>query len=225
MYVRQVDLYRRAAALTQINRTLPGAPFLTMARGDARTFIACLHAQPRDMNKVSKSLLLLALAGASSAAVAAEAEKQVPEPAIFVKLAAQDGMAELEVARVALVKSQDPAVRSYAQRMVTDHGKANAELEAIASTKGIDVPKALDAEHRVRVDALSAKSGAEFDREYSHHLNMDHTKAIALFESATRTSDPELAQFARNTLPTLKEHKQLAEKLPGRLTSAPGARG
>ena len=28
-------------------------------------------------------------------------------------------------------------------------------------------------------------------------------------------SDPELAQFAKDTLPTLKEHKALAEKLPG----------
>ena len=43
---------------------------------------------------------------------------------------------------------------------------------------------------------------------------MDHNKAIALFESATKASDPDLAGFAKKTLPTLKEHKQMAEKLP-----------
>jgi putative membrane protein len=116
-------------------------------------------------------------------------------------------------------------VRSLAQRLVTDHGKVNAELESIATHKGIDVPRSLDAEHRVRVDALTAKSGAEFDREFSQRMNMDHIKAIALFESATKTADPELAQFAKKTLPTLREHKQLAEKLPGKPSSAPSAGG
>jgi putative membrane protein len=177
------------------------------------------------MNKVSTSLLCLALAAASNAVTAAEAEKEIPEPAIFVKLAAQDGMAELEVARVALAKSQDPSVRSLAQRLVTDHGKTSAELESIATHKGIEVPKALDAEHRVRVDAITAKTGAEFDREFSQRMNRDHIKSIALFESATKTADPELAQFAKKTLPTLREHQQLAEKLPGKPSAAPSAGG
>ena len=174
---------------------------------------------------VSKSLLFLALSGVSSATIAADANRAVPEPAAFVKKAAQDGMTEVAAAEVALAKSQDPSVRSFAERMVTDHGKANKELESIAKSKGLDVPKELDAEHQAMVDALSAKSGAEFDREYSQHMNMDHNKAISLFEAASRTSDADLAGFAQKTLPTLKRHKQLAEKLPGKPTNANSAGG
>ena len=165
---------------------------------------------------VSKSLLFLALAGASSAAVAADAERAIPEPKTFVTKAALDGMTEVEAGKVALMKSQDPGILSFAKRMVDDHGKANAELSSIAKAKGIDAPKELDAEHQAMLDTLSAKSGADFDREYSHHMNMDHSKAIALFESASKSSDPDLASFAKKTLPTLKQHKQLAEKLPGK---------
>jgi putative membrane protein len=175
---------------------------------------------------VSKSLLLLALAGASGAAVAANADKAAPAPAAFVQKAAQDGMTEVAVGKVALSKSSDESVRTFAQRMVDDHGKANAELSSIAKSKGIDVPKALDAEHQQMVDSLSAKSGSDFDREYSNHMNMDHTKAIALFEAASKTSDADIAGFAKKTLPTLKEHKKLAEKLPGKsMGSAPAAGG
>lgn len=171
---------------------------------------------------VSKSLLLLALSGVSTAVIAADA-KAVPEPAAFVKKAAQDGMTEVAAGKVALAKSEDPSVRSFAQRMVNDHGKANAELSSIAKAKGIDVPKELDAEHQKMVDALSAKTGKEFDREYSQHMNMDHGKAIALFEGASKSSDADLAGFAKKTLPTLKEHKELAEKLPGKQASMPSA--
>ena len=165
---------------------------------------------------VSRTLLFLALSGVSGAVMSAGAEHGVPEPATFVTKAAQAGITEVEAAKVALEKSQDPSIRSFAQRMVTDHGKANKELESLAKTKGLDVPKKLDAEHQSMLDALSAKTGAEFDREYSRHMKMDHSKAIGLFEAASKSTDADLAGFAKKTLPTLKQHKQLAEELPGK---------
>ena len=164
---------------------------------------------------VSKSILFLALSAASSAAISADAERTAPEPTVFVTKAAQGGMTEVAVGKAALAKSQDPGVRSFAQRMVTDHSKANADLAMLARSKGIDAPSELDAEHKAMVDAITAKSGADFDREYSQHMNMDHSRAIALFESAAKLPDPDFAGFAKKTLPTLKEHKKLAEKLPG----------
>ncbi len=164
---------------------------------------------------VSKTLLFLALSGVSAAALAADAESTAPAPSVFVKKAALDGMTEVEAGKVALSKSQNPEIRSFAQRMVADHGKANAELATIAKAKGLPAPKELDAEHKEMLNSLSGKSGKDFDVAYAEHMNMDHSKAIALFESAAGSNDPDLAQFAKKTLPTLKEHKALAQKLPG----------
>jgi putative membrane protein len=165
---------------------------------------------------VSQSILFLALTGASSAALAADAELTPPAPSVFVKKAALDGMTEVEAGKVALSKSQDPAIREFAQRMVKDHGKANGELESLAATKGLNAPKQLDPEHKEMLDTLKSKNGKDFDQAYAEHMNMDHSKAIALFESASGSTDPDLAQFARKTLPTLKEHKALAQKLPAK---------
>lgn len=164
---------------------------------------------------VSQRLLFLALAGVSSAAMAADAERTPPDLTTFVKKAAQDGMTEVEVGKIALSKSQDPAIRGFAQKMVDDHSKANAELAEIATAKGVTPPKKLDAEHQAMVSSMKNVPASDFDRQYSRHMNMDHSKAIALFESASQAKDPQLAEFAQKTLPTLKEHKQMAEKLPG----------
>jgi putative membrane protein len=163
---------------------------------------------------VSRTLLFLAITGASSAAMAADAERTPPAASVFVKKAALDGMTEVEAGKVALSKSQDPAIRDFAQRMVKDHGKANSELESLAANKGLSAPKQLDADHKQMLDTLKSKNGKDFDQAYAEHMNMDHSKAIALFESAAGSSDPDLAQFAKKTLPTLKEHKALAQKLP-----------
>ncbi len=165
---------------------------------------------------VSRSLLLLALAGVSAAVSAGDADSAVPDPVAFVKMAAQAGMAEIEAGNIALAKSQDPQIRSFAERMVADHGKANSELASLAKAKGIDAPLRLDSDHRAMLDSLQAKSGPDFDAAYSQHMKMDHTKVIALFEGASRSADTDFAGFAQKTLPTLKEHKQLAAGLPAR---------
>lgn len=165
-----------------------------------------------------KTILFLAVSGVTGAALAAETEHAMspPQPTLFVQKAAQDGMTEVQLGKVALEKSSNPQVRDFAQRMVADHGKANMELAALAKQKGIDAPKELDAEHAAMVEKLEAQDGAAFDTEYSRHMNMDHKKAISLFEAASKSPDADLAGFAKKTLPTLKEHKQLATKLPTR---------
>ena len=174
---------------------------------------------------LSTCILFLALSGASSASLAAASASSAPSPKSFVEKAAQDGMTEVELGKVALQKSSDPQIRSFAQRMVQDHGKANDELASIAKSKGIMAPKSLDSKHQAMVKNLSGKSGSAFDQEYSKHMNDDHSQAIALFESESRAPDQDLAQFASKTLPTLKEHKQLASELASAKNgSVPGGR-
>jgi putative membrane protein len=135
-------------------------------------------------------------------------------PATFVKKAALAGMTEVELGKIALSKSQDPAIRKFAQQMVDDHTKANDKLVSIAKTKGITVPAELDAEHKAMIQAMNAKSGAAFDTAYAEAMNKDHAKAVALFEGASTSTDSDLSRFAKTTLPTLNEHKQMAHALP-----------
>jgi putative membrane protein len=174
---------------------------------------------------VSKSVLFLALASITSGVHAGEPEDSVPEPTVFVQQAAQTGLTEIEAAKVALARSQDPGIRSFAQRMVRDHGKSNVELATLATAKGIDAPTGLDAEHQAMLDQITSKTGADFDRTYSEHMHMGHTKAVALFEAAANSPDEAVSGFAKKTLPTLREHKKLAEKLPGATVKGPSAGG
>lgn len=174
---------------------------------------------------ISRSILLLALASINNGAPAAEAESGIPEPNTFVQQAAQTGLTEIEAAKVALARSQDPGIRSFAQRMVKDHGKANLELASLATLKGIQAPKSLDAEHKAMLDDITSKTGADFDRSYSEHMQMGHTKAVALFEAAANSPDEAVSGFAKKTLPVLREHRELAGKLGGATSKTPDVGG
>jgi putative membrane protein len=142
------------------------------------------------------------------------------DPATFVKNAALGGLTEVTLSRAAAAKSQDPKIRKFANQMIQDHSKANDELTSLARQKGWEVPAALDAKHQAVVQKLSHQTGTGFDQAYSKQMMADHEKTVALFQDATRSSDPDLAAFAKKTLPTLQQHEQMADQLPGAMRSA-----
>ena len=136
-------------------------------------------------------------------------------PQSFATQAAVIGKAEIELGQLAAQNSQDQAVREYAQRMVKDHQAADAKLKKIASAENLQLPQSLDPEHQALKQKLSGLKGEAFDREYARAMAKGHDKAVALFESASQASQmpSELKEFAAATLPTLKEHMEMAHDL------------
>lgn len=144
-------------------------------------------------------------------------------PQSFTTQAAVIGKAEIELGQLAMQKTQDPGVRDYAQRMIRDHQAAAAKLQKIAGAEQLELPQALDPEHQALKAKLSELQGAAFDREYSKAMAQGHDKAVALFESAAQAPQmtPELKEFAAATLPTLKEHMEMAHSLHEREDQGP----
>ncbi len=97
--------------------------------------------------------------------------------------------------------------------MVADHTKANTELAALAGGKNLKVTRELNAKHKQALQELGAKAGAEFDRAFAQQMIADHNEAVALFTSASRLQDKELAAFATRTLPVLQEHQKQSQHL------------
>lgn len=73
-------------------------------------------------------------------------------------------------------------------------------------------------DHAMAMERMNKLSGAEFDREYLKMDLKDHKKAIELFEKQARSGrDAELKAFAEKTLPTLREHHQMARDIAGKM--------
>jgi putative membrane protein len=141
------------------------------------------------------------------------AQKLSADDRQFIGNAAMGGMHEVHMGNLGLERGQSQAVKSFSQRIVTDHSKANQKLETLANRKGVTLPG--DDAKTVTSMPIAAKNGAEFDREYARMMVEDHQKDIAAFEKeANSGSDPDVKAFAKETLPTLRAHLQAAETLP-----------
>ncbi len=136
----------------------------------------------------------------------------------FVKKAAGGGLAEVEMGKLAVDRAADPDVKKFGERMVTDHTKANEQLAEIAKELRIPVPDRPGPEEQKHIDMLREHKGADFDRVYMMHMVKDHEEDVALFTRAAKECKNEkLKEFAEKTLPTLKDHLEMAKKINGRL--------
>ena len=140
------------------------------------------------------------------------------EDKTFVKEAAIGGMAEVQLSKIAQ-KSANADVKSFADRMVSDHTAANEQLAAVAKGLGVDMPSKLDSEHERARDKLQTLHGKAFDDQYMRDMVEDHNKAVRLFQQEAKAGrNSELKQFAQKVLPTLEEHQKMAVELSRRLS-------
>jgi len=113
-------------------------------------------------------------------------------------------------------QGRDTDTKPFAEKMVQDHQKTSTELKALVEGGKVKatLPSALDAEHQKMLDDLKAKSGKDFDQSYDQVQLKAHRDAVALFEAYAKGGDnAELKGWAGQTLPHLKEHLSMAEKL------------
>ena len=130
----------------------------------------------------------------------------------FLKKAAEHGMAEVELGNLAREKAMRDEVKQFAERMVADHTKANAEVQALAASNGVKLPTQPDRDHRKDLEKLRGLSGPDFDREYMKHMLKDHKDDVEDFRKQADSKKPnDVNRFAAKTLPVLEEHLRMAQ--------------
>ena len=121
--------------------------------------------------------------------------------------AAQGGMAEVEMGKLASEKAANPEVKAFGQQMVDDHGKANDQLKSIAQKENLTLPAGMNAKQQATYDKLSKLSGAAFDKAYVKDMVMDHEEDVKEFQKeASSGHNDAIKGFASETLGVLQGH-------------------
>lgn len=176
------------------------------------------------MSSTLKSALVLVVgvffavgAGADDKTKADDKTRKDDKPytdAEFVKKAANCGMHEVELGKLAAAQGKSEEVKKFGQKMVDDHMKANDELKVAAKKANLEVPTKIDDEHQKHIDRLKPLKGDEFDKAYIKHTIEDHEKAVAALTTASKEAkDAGIKEFATKTLPVVQKHLDEAKKL------------
>jgi putative membrane protein len=152
------------------------------------------------------------IAGLSAAQVKTEGKEKAGQE--FAMKASAAGMAEVNLSKLAMKKTQNAAVREFAQRMIADQTKVNSQLLEVANRQQIPLAKTMDEQHQKLFKELLQKNSAEFDHAYLDGMVKDHEQVIKLFEDEAKNGkNNTLKKLADKSLPTLKKHLEQAQNL------------
>ena len=188
------------------------------------------------------SILTFALAAGLSMPAAFQQTQQTPAPqdsanqeagtpvmtdADFMLKAAEAGVKEVEVGKLAAEKASDQDVKAFGRRLVVDHSIANEELLKLSTTRKVALPVKLNTDltepakpgqHAAPADLMTLE-GAAFDRAFLDQVVKDHQEALDLFdEVADHSQDSELKEWAERKHQTLQDHLRYAKELQEKIS-------
>ncbi len=183
-----------------------------------------------------KALMIAAGAAAMTLAGCATTRDEPPEIAVdpnsplaapgYMRMAASSDLFEIESSRLALQRSQNPAVRSFAQMMIDHHTRTTQDLMRCGADAGLPPPPpGLMPHHRDALERLRMAPPGEFDAGYKREQITGHREALALHRNyADRGDNSDLRRCAGATWPIVERHLREAEGLPEWVPPPPAPR-
>lgn len=167
------------------------------------------------MKPIRTLFTVLACMSAAFIATGALADTVAHKDASFMKNAAEAGHYEVEGSQLALTKASSADVKTFAQQMIDDHGKAGQELATLAASKGVKLSDGPSIAQKGKLKLLGTHEGAKFDAKYAESVGVSaHEDAVKLFtKAASDAKDPDVKAFAAKTLPALQHHLEMARTL------------
>jgi putative membrane protein len=169
------------------------------------------------MNKTNQ-LLLCTLLGLASALLPARAKAATDDDKKFLATAAQSDQNEIALSKLAQQKATNPAVKTFAGKMVTEHTAMTESMKPFAQSWGLTAPSGPDADHQKEWDKLNGLSGADFDKEYMSQMVSDHAKALDAFTTEAKdTKDVRFRSAVIKGKTQVAAHKNMAYDLKKKL--------
>jgi putative membrane protein len=165
------------------------------------------------MNRTTQ-VLCGALLGVATILVPMKAKAATDDDKKFLAMAAQSDQNEIALSQLAVQKASNPAVKAFAEKMITEHQKLSASMKPFADSWGLTPPTGPDADHQKELDKLNGFSGADFDKEYIDQMVTDHAKALSAFTSEAKdTKDLKFRAAVLKGKTVVAAHKNMAYDL------------
>jgi putative membrane protein len=172
------------------------------------------------------TLIVGAAVGLTHSACAQASHHKGSADALFVKKAGAGGLTEVLLGNIAQQNGASQDVKDFGAKMVTDHTTINDNLKALAAKDSLTLPDKPTDDQQALIDKLGKESGKTFDNAYIHAMVKAHIGDKALFTAeSANTKNPDLKQFADDSLTVIKEHLGMIQDIAGTHGLAGGRKG
>ena len=131
---------------------------------------------------------------------------------------------EIEQAKLALVKSKDTGVRTFAQMMVRDHSQADKNGMVLAKKENIErepspTSEALTTDAASATASLKADPAADFDKSYVDTQVKEHKSVLDMLDQKllVNVTNPAVKSYLTEVRAAVASHLQHAQELQAQM--------
>jgi putative membrane protein len=146
----------------------------------------------------------------------------------FVATAFEHGLAQLYLGELAKTRAAAEQIKAVGVVLSSTQAEENRKLLRLAARKGITLPRGEGAMQKEITAKLEKLSGPKFEKQLMEEIININQRAVANYELASGTHDPDIKIFIEQGLPLAKEKLLFTNKMTGtarRSDKQPGFRG
>lgn len=157
---------------------------------------------------------------------AARLSREQREERGFLRTSAAAARYEAEASKLALARSQNPGVQTWAAELLRQQEAAHAELAHLLHGRGMAMPM-LENDQRKQLARLGKLSGPKFDREFMESVALRQRARLQHLERALlAAADPSVKGWIERQMAPVREQAVAAERMgPDARTGVASARG
>jgi putative membrane protein len=168
--------------------------------------------------KFRACLLLAAISLAPFPYVYAQSSTFSDDDKKFLKDSAQDNLAEIKMAELAIKTSKNPTVTTFAHKMVIDHRALLAGAKPVAMKAGVTPPTSPSVGADAEYVKLKVLTGDTFDKSYiktmvsDHHDDLDKVKA-----EHDSTQNDSMKKLTAHASTVISGHTEMIDGIAGKM--------
>jgi putative membrane protein len=168
--------------------------------------------------KKTTQMMCFAVLGFAVALVPTKARAATDDDKKFLAMAAQSDQNEIALSKLAEQKATNPAVKAFAEKMISEHTQMTESMKPFADSWGLTAPAGPDPDTQKELDKLNSLSGNDFDKEYMDQMVTDHAKALSAFTTEAKdTKDVKFRAAVIKGKTAVAAHKNMAYDLKKKL--------
>jgi putative membrane protein len=168
--------------------------------------------------KLSACFVLAAVAFTTVPCIHAQSSTFSDDDKKFLKDSAEDNMAEIKLAQLAVKTSKEPTVTAFAQKMITDHRALLAGAKPVAMKAGVTPPSGPGVGADAEYLKLKVLSGDTFDKSYIKTMVSDHHDDLEKIKAEhDSTQNEAMKKLTAHATTVVAGHKEMIDGIAGKM--------
>jgi putative membrane protein len=136
----------------------------------------------------------------------------------FLKDAAEANLAEVKMGELTIKTTKNPEIKTFAQKMITDHRALYNGMKPVAAKAGVTLPTSPSLTADATYAKLKVLTGETYDKSYVKSMVSDHHEDLDKMKQENQaTNNPDIKALTEKASTVIAGHTKMIDGIAGKM--------